>query len=248
MSFYLNNQEFSDKEVADSIKAKKQQRRQWCEQQAREYLAKKERRKYYHCDYYVPEADMDSYVRLPQDIVDRIQKGLKEIADGAPYSYEGEADDLRHDMFLNMEIDVCEYLSEPYESALLTNVHFDDYLYCYRFRVKRFDHEGNEISNSHLIASLTDDEYIQVLTELLYAPHQISFDGLRIALPGIGTKIMNDVTSHLETSAIFMTEFNDDVDAILRPIGGRDKIPAAGLFDNPFVAIAEHMAAKTGGL
>ena len=244
MSFYLNNQKFSDKEVADSIKAEKQERRQWCEQQAREYLAKKERRKYYHCDYYIPESDQEGYFRLPQETVERIQQGLKEIADNAPYSYEGEADDLRHDMFLNMDIDVLDYLGEPYEYAYLTNVHLDDYIYCYRFRVKRFDHEGNEISDSNFVASLTDDEYIQVLTELLYAPHQLSFDGLRRALPEIGTKIMNNITSHLETSAIFLSEFNDDIDAILAPIGGRDNIPGAGLFDNPFVAIAEHMAAQ----
>ena len=244
MSFHFNDQEFSDKEVADAIKAKKQERRQWCEQQAREHLAKKERRKYYLCDYYVPEADLEGYFRLPQETVDRILQGLKEIADKAPYDYEGEADDLRHDMFLNMNIDVLEYLDEPYEYGYLTDVHFDNYIYCYRFRVKRYGSEDDEASVITAGARLTDDEYIQVLTELLYAPRQLSFDGLRIALPEIGTKILNDVTSPFETSAIFMTEFNADVDAILKPIGGRDHIPGAGLFGNPFVAIAEHNAAK----
>lgn len=244
MSFYLNNQEFSDKEVANSIKAKKQERRQWCEQQAREYLAKKERRKYYHCDYYVPEADADSYLRLPQEILDEVQAAIqKDIEENGPIDKE-HATEVYGDIISELNINVVEYLSEPYGYADLKNIHFDDYIYCYSFRVKRFNHEGNEVSDDSLIASLTDDEYIHVLTELLYAPHQLSFDGLRMALPEIGTKILNDVTSHLETSAIFLTEFNDDLDAILAPIGGRDNIPGAGLFDNPFVAIAEYMAAK----
>ena len=129
------------------------------------------------------------------------------------------------DIISELNINVVEYLSEPYEYADLKNIHFDDYIYCYRFRVKRFDHEGNEVSDDNLIASLTDDEYIQVLTELLYAPHQLSFDGLRRALPEVAVKIMNHVTSPFETSAIFLTEFNDDVDAILKPLGGRDNIP-----------------------
>ena len=143
-----------------------------------------------------------------------------------------------------LNINVVEYLSEPYEYADLKNIHFDDYIYCYLFRVKRFDHEGNEVSDDNLIASLTDDEYIQALTELLYSPKPLSFDGLRRALPEVAGKIMNDVTSPFETSAIFMTEFNDDVNAILKPLGGRDNIPAAGLFDNPFVAFAEYCASK----
>ena len=60
MPLYYNNQEFSDKEVADAIKAKYQERRQWCQQQAREFLEKKERQKYYHCWYLVPEVEDDS--------------------------------------------------------------------------------------------------------------------------------------------------------------------------------------------
>ena len=244
MPLYYNNQEFSDKEVADAIKAKYQERRQWCEQQAREYLAKKERHKYYHCDYYVPEADDNSYLRLPQEILDEVQAAIqKDIEENGPTDKE-HATEVYGDIISELNINVVEYLSEPYEYADLKNIHFDDYIYCYRFRVKRFDHEGNEVSDDNLIASLTDDEYIQALTELLYAPHQLSFDGLRRALPEVAVKIMNHVTSPFETSAIFLTEFNDDVDAILKPLGGRDNIPAAGLFDNPFVAFAKYCASK----
>ncbi len=234
MPLYYNNQEFSDKEVADAIKAKYQERRQWCEQQAREHLAKKERRKYYRCTYFVPEVEMQKYIALPAEQEEQLRAAMnQQIADGF--------DPDLHDILLDMAITVNE---NDGPEGVLTDIDFDDFIYCYRFRVKRFDHEGNEVSDDNLIASLTDDEYIQVLTELLYSPKPLSFDGLRRALPEVAVKIMNDVTSPFETSAIFLTEFNDDVDAILKPLGGRDNIPAAGLFDNPFVAFAEYCASK----
>ena len=234
MPLYYNNQKFSDKEVADAIKAKKQERRQWCEQQAREHLAQKPRRKFYRCTYFVPEVEMQKYIALPSEQEEQLRAVMnQQIADGF--------DPDLSDTLQEMAIPVYE---DDGPEGVLTDIDFDDFIYCYSFRVKRFDHEGNEVSDDNLIARLTDDEYIQVLTELLYAPRQLSFDGLRIALPEIGTKILNDVTSPFETSAIFMTVFNADVDAILKPIGGRDHIPGAGLFGNPFVAIAEHNAAK----
>lgn len=235
MSFYLNNQEFSDKEVADSIKAKKQERRQWCEQQAREYLAHKPRRKYYRCTYFVPEVEMQKYIALPAEQEEQLRAAMnQQIADGI--------DPDLHDILLDMAIPVDDGDDGP--EGELTGIDFDNFIYCYRFRVKSFDSDGKETADKWQIASITDEQYIQALTELLYSPCPLSFDGLRRALPDVAVKIMNDVTSPFETSAIFMTEFNDDVDAILKPIGGRGNIPAAGLFGNPFVAIAEHMAAK----
>jgi hypothetical protein len=242
MPFGFNNQEFSDNEIANAIKAKKQQRRQWCEQRVREYLAAKERRKYYYCTYFVPEAEMHQYIKLPQDIVDRIQEELRKEAEENGPVEEKYAAMVRGDVIGEMGIDVQDLTDECYEANLL-DVDFDDFVYCYHFRVKRFDFDGNEIADKWQIASLTDEQYVMALTELLYAPERLSFDGLCRALPEVGAKIMKDVTSATEASAVFMKEFDDDVDAILEPLGGRDKIPYAGLFGNPFVDIAEHVAA-----
>ncbi len=237
MPLYYNNQEFSDKEVADSIKAKYQERRQWCKQQAREYLAHKERRKYYNCTYFVPEVEMQKYIALPIELEEQLRAAMKQqIADGF--------DPDLHDVLCDMAIPVDD--GDDGSEGVLTEIDFDDFIYCYRFRAKCFDSDGNQTAEKWQIASITDEQYIQVLTELLYSPKPLSFDGLHRALPDVATKIMNDVTSSFETSAIFMTEFNDDVDAILKPLGGRHNIPAAGLFGNPFVALAEHTAADAG--
>ena len=235
MPLYYNNQEFSDKEVADAIKTKYQERRQWCEQQAREYLADKPRRKYYRCTYFVPEVEMQKYFALPAEQEEQLRAAMnQQIADGF--------DPDLHDILLDMAITVDDGDDGP--EGELTDIDFDDFIYCYSFRVRRFDADGNQSADRWEVANLTDEQYIQALTELLYSPKPLSFDGRRRALPEVAVKIMNDVTSPFETSAIFMTEFNDDVDAILKPLGGRDNIPAGGLFDNPFVAFAEYCASK----
>ena len=114
---------------------------------------------------------------------------------------------------------------------------------CYEANLLDVDFDGNETADKWQIASLADEQYVQALTKLLYAPERLSFDSLCRALPEVGAKIMKDVTSATEASAVFMREFDDDIDAILEPLGGRDKIPYAGLFGNPFVDIAEHVAA-----
>ena len=238
MPFYYNDQEFSDKEMGQALNEKKQQRRDWCEQKAREYLATKERHKYYYCTYFVPEVEMHKYIKLPQEILDQIQAAIeKDKEENGTYDAIYTSD--LSDIIQELGIEVQDYVDE-YNIATLLDVNFDDYLYCYHFRVKRFDSEGNETADIWQIASLTDEQYIQAITELLYAPKQLSFDGLRRALPEIGTKIMNDCTSTDETSAIFMIELNDDVNAILNQVGGRDKIPGAGLFNNPFIGLIEY--------
>ncbi len=242
MSFTINDKDYSDKEMYNAIQATKQERRQWCQQQAREFLEKKERQKYYHCWYLVPEVEDDSYIRLSQEDVDCIQKAIKENEEKG--LSEAEADEERREVIHSLQIDLSSYIYDPYEYADLTDVHFDDFIYCYGFRVKLFDNEGNETSTTNKKTRLSDDEYIQILTELLYTPQQLSFEGLRRILPELCTKIMNDITEPHETAAVFMTEFNADVEAILKPIGGRDSIPGSAMFNNPFFAIAEHLAER----
>ena len=46
MPFYSGDKEYSDQQVAAKVKRLKQERHDWCEQQAREYLAAHERPKY----------------------------------------------------------------------------------------------------------------------------------------------------------------------------------------------------------
>ena len=80
MALYINNQEFSDKEVALKAQEWRQERLEWSEQQAREYLAANPRRKYYHCDIYYPEVDDTAYLPLPDDIIAHINDPHYDIA------------------------------------------------------------------------------------------------------------------------------------------------------------------------
>ena len=236
MAFYHNDQKFSDQELGLAVKQKKQNRHDWCERKVREFFATKNRHKYYHCRYFVPEVEQDSYVCLPQEILDEIQAAMnKDIEEGFDPDVRGIIENME-------EIFVGGNDYEP--EGTLTDIDFDDYIYCYHFRVLRFDNEGDQIDDIFRIAKLTDEEYVQALTELLYSPKQLSFDGLRKVLPEVGAKILKDCTSPNETSAIFMTEFNDDVDTILKQVGGRENIPEAGLFNNPFIGLIEYMSAK----
>ena len=94
------------------------------------------------------------------------------------------------------------------------------------------------------MTALTDEEYIQVLTELLYSPQVLSYDGLRRILPDICKKIAKDCTEYGTATALFLEEMNRDVDTILEQNGGREKTPYVELFNNPFVLMAEHNASR----
>ena len=245
MSFYFNDQEFSDKEVAQSAREARQARHEWCEQQAREYLATKQRAKFYHIYYFVPEVEMDMYYNVPQELVDKVKASIDaDIAENGPYVSKEDAASARRDIVSDMDTSGYIDVDEPYEPDLL-DIDFDDYLYCYHVRTKRFDPVSGEQQEDGLcLTALTDEDYVQVLTELLYAPQVLSFDALRRLLPAICQKMANDCTRKDSATALILDEMNRDVDAILQQHGGREKTPYIGLFNNPFVLIAEHNASK----
>jgi hypothetical protein len=236
MSFHHNNQQFSDKEIADAAKAKKQERHQWCEQQAREFFATKERRKFYYCTYFIPEVEHHKYFAFPKEQEEEIRSAMnQQIAEG----FDPDLQEILSDIEIFVEGDD----NEP--EGMLTDIDFDDYLYCYHIGVRQFDPVSGEEEKADIrMTALTDEEYIQVLTELLYSPHVLSFDGLRRVLPEICQKIAKDCTKEDTTTALFLEEMNQDVDAILEQHGGREKTPYVNLFNNPFIQLAEYNAAK----
>ncbi len=245
MSFFLNGQEFSDKEVVQSVKEAKQARHDWCEQQARAFFATKERPKFYHIYYYIPEARMDQYYKVPQELLDKIREAIDaDIAENGAYASKEEASDVRRDIISDMDTSGYIEVDNPYEPDLL-DIDFDDFVYCYHTRVKRFDPvSGEEKEGVLCLTALTDEEYIQVLTELLYSPEVLSYDDLRRILPEICKKIAKDCTKHGTATVLFLEEMNRDVDTILEQNGGRNKTPYVELFNNPFVLMAEHNASK----
>ena len=253
MAFLFKDKEYSDKEVASAIKERKQARHDWCEQKAREFFATKERRKFYNTSYYVPEADDEGYFHFPDELINTIQTAIdKDFAENGPSpNMKAAIADVRQEIIEGMDLSEYEekflHLVCPgFEYLTINDIDLDDFIYCYGVRVLRFDsHDGKQTGEEFEMVRLSDDEYIQVLTELLYAPHTLSLDGLCEVLPEIGKKIAEHCTVPTETSAIFLDEMNDDIDNILEQIGGKDKIPHAGLFDNILVDIIEHNERKS---
>ena len=91
MPFYSGDKEYTDQLVAAEVKRLKQERHDWCEQQAREDLAAHQRPKYYYTEYYIPEAEQETYIRWAQDDIDTIQKAIADdLAEYGPYKDEKE--------------------------------------------------------------------------------------------------------------------------------------------------------------
>lgn len=248
MPFYSGDKKYSDQQVAADAKRCKKERHDWCEQQAREYLAAHQRPKYYYTEYYIPEAEQETYIRWTQDDIDTIQKAIADdIAEYGPYEDEKEADEMRREVIQNLGVDMSYYLpeeSDKYREIDLLDVKFDKYICCEKATVLRFEKEDDTPRKTVCAVQLTDEEYIQVLTELLYSPGPLSFDGLWMKLPEIGKKIWKNCGSLHATSAIFLTDLNKQVDEILALHGGRKNTPHVDIFDNPIAIMAEYLAAK----
>lgn len=251
MPFYSGDKEYSDQQVAAEVKRLKQERHDWCEQQAREYLAAHQRPKYYFTEYYIPEAEQETYIRWAQDDIDTIQKAISDaiaesIAIDGPLT-EDEEFELRKQVLEDLDIDMSYYLPDErdiYGHIELLWVDFDKYICCEKATVLRFEKEDDAPEKELCAVKLTDEEYIQVLTELLYSTEPLSFDGLCRMLPEIGKKIWKRCSNIHETSAIFLTDLNKQVDEILAQHGGRENTPYINIFDNIFAQLAEYHAAK----
>ena len=246
MPFYSGDKEYSDQQVAADAKRCKKERHDWCEQQAREYLAAHPRRKYYFTEYYIPESEQETYIAWPQVEIDKIKKAIADdIAENGPYDEEDELE-ARREVIRELGLDLTAYIQDisMYEYHYVQDINFDKYTCCERVTILRFNKEDDAPRKTRESVDLTDEEYVRVLTELLYAPQPLSFDGLRLVLPDIGKKIWEYCASKTETSAVFLTELNEHVDAILAQHGGRENTPYHSLFDNIFAQIAEYQASK----
>lgn len=244
MPFIIDNKEVSEQEVALEVKKLKQQRHDWCEKKAREYFATKEREKYYHVTYYSPDIEYDMYHSIPEEITDSIRKKMEEdIVYNGPYeSKEKELSAIR-DIIDSLQIDWSEHLDKP--SDEIRSIDYDDFVYCYSIKAFVFRcTDTQQIANTSFAVRLTDEEYIQVLTELLYYPIRLSLDGIRKKLPEIAKKIRAQCVHDDVVTAIFLKEMNEDVDKILEQVGGMDNTPYHYIFDHPFARIAEHFANK----
>ena len=245
MAFTFDNKQYSDQEVASAVKQLKQQRRQWCEQEVCKYLSTHARNKFYFTEFYIPDTYDSTYIMWKQSVIDTIKNELSKYG---PYEDEDAECDERlniiEDLSANGELDLSGYIPEieMYESHHVIDIDINKYICSEKACVLRFDKETDKPTTTYCNVELTDEEYIQVMTELLYSPSPLSFDGILHLLPEIGMKIYNQCTNNNQTSAIFLTELNNHVDEILAQHGGREKTPHVGVFSNIFAQIAEHIA------
>lgn len=201
----------------------------WCRQKASEYFAAKERKKYYYIQYYdKDENELDEYYALPQETIDNLLKKIEQevLLDG-PFKDKKEEIEIRREIIQDMD---DAYIDDPEGSMFyklkVSYIDPDDYIYYYKYNVCHYDPISKSlIKDKKEWIHLSDEEYIQILIELLCAPVNLSFDGLKIVEPDICEKIMKHRTTCDYATAIFLTEMNEDVNNILEQCGGRDKIP-----------------------
>lgn len=210
----------------------------WCRQKASEYLAAKERKKYYYIQYYDPyENIIEGYNALPQEVVDNLRKELEQsVIDDGPFKDKKEEIEQRREIIKNMS---DPYIESPdqYQSVCadvcLYDIDPDNFIYDYKLIVCCFDPISKSlIKDEKIWVELSDEEYIQILTELLCAPFNLSFDGLRMVEPNICNRIIKQYSTSDYATAIFLTEMNEDVQNILEQCGGRDKIPESQYISN----------------
>lgn len=237
----------ADKEVALKAQQWRQERLEWCEQQAREYLTANPRRKYYHCDIFYPEVDDIAYFPLADDIIANIEK---ELAENGPYASEIDMLNNRREIVMDMGLSGMDYMPlAPYEYIDIQDVDIEQYLHLCKCTVLRFRDIDDTPYRESKSVELSNEEYIQVLTQMLYAPYRVTLEDLHELLPEIAEKIRKacakmDFVDIRPTSAIFLTELDDAVEAILAKHGGRENTPHVGVFDNIMITLAEHNYAK----
>ena len=224
-----------------------QERREWCEQTAREFLANNPRPKYYYTEYIVDAKSYEAYIRWSDEDKAAILQQIE--ADKANYPSYGS--NQRTLFFMSdLDLDYSSYFQGLYggRHVDLKDVNFDDYICCEQVVVARFplrDGGGKQFTFRYSgdglfypydyykpvatvsAVQLTDEEFVKVLTEMLYAIKPISFTGLCLLLPEIGQKIMRQCDCTHDGAAIFLEELNAIASNIIGgAMGGIENTPA----------------------
>lgn len=265
MSLKINNRELSDEEVLAQFKKRTAEYRKWRMQKAAEFLQNKKRAKHYHCYTIETETSVEDeyYIALSDDIIARV-RALKEEINNNP---ELKTDEDRADEFSDR---VCEIgydiqnVPQPWpDDNIFTNIDLDDYLYYYRFDIHFFGEKENKNGQRlHASASLTDEEYIELLAHLIDQPH-CSFHHLAYLSPklkAIHKKVdedlhdidfgVSDYFCHDHDYAVLMTELRDDANLLLKQLKKKkEEYPHLNFLKDPVVNFAkvsiEHSAKKS---
>jgi len=200
------------------------ERHNWCEQKAREYFASKKREKWYHTYYkdYDCDAEFDWFEILPDSFVMDLKAGFNSfVSENNLSSVKDIEPDWREEIIY--QIDPYKYgvgNDDPYYGNLtLVDVDFDDFRYFYKVRGTIKDTRIDRIVPDGVSYIKVDDEdYIQVLTELLYARTELSFDDLYGIIPQTCEVIKQACENSNVIDDIVFQEINNDAKTIFKTI------------------------------
>ena len=199
------------------------ERHDWCEQKAREFFANKNRRKWYHTCYkdYDCDAEFNWYERLPDSFVEDLKAAFNGfVSENNLSSVKDIEPDWREEIIY--QLDPAKYGIEKdpfYGNPQMIDVDFDNYMYLYEVRGTindtRFD---MLVPNGVSHIKVDDEDYIQVLTELLYASAELSFDDLYGIIPQTCEVIKQACENSNVIDDIVLQEMNNDAKTILKTI------------------------------
>ena len=205
----------------------KDEHHNWCEQKAREYFASKKREKWYHTYYkdYDCDAEFDWFEMLPDSFVEDLKAAFNDFAsENNLGSVKDIEPDWREEIIYQIEPGKYGVGNDDpyYGNLVLVDVDFDDFRYFYKVRGTIKDTRIDRIVPDGVSYIKVDDEdYIQVLTELLYARTELSFDDLYGIIPQTCELIKVVCEKYNVIGDIVLEEMNNDAKAILNQCGGQ---------------------------
>lgn len=214
----------------ENHKKEYESRLNWCKQKASEYLLTKDRKKFFRVEYYygADESLLDCHYLVPPEIVRDLLVAMEQsVIENGPFKNKQEEQETRREIINGMEV----YLEDDsVGDRRIYDIDLDDYEYFYDCCVCSFDSITKIMREKTVRVPISDEEYIKVLTILLCAPSFVSLDGLRLFEPDVCDRVIRLCADVEYTTAIFLQELNEDVNAILEQCGGRKNTPFIDIF------------------
>ncbi len=260
MPFYNGDQEISDKELVRAYRERLANRKAWCVEHAKEFLASKQIAKKYKVDVFYPEVDdtflvmfSDEELQQFRDLMEKtriecIEDEHPELIDDLEGWEKWLEDpeneqwwfDCLHDAYLDADFTVPFWNGYCNQDAEVRYVDLYHPVNVYRFNVHYFNYdEPSEKHEGYIYVPLTDEQYIELLASCLDDPEFSTYRLLK-SNPEL-YKIIKERGSrtHYE-SAIFLTEAKEDAKAILEKFGEtQPELP-----DGPFAPMIAWLATK----
>lgn len=260
MPFYSGDQEVSEKEMVKAYRQRLADRKAWCVERAKEFLATKKTAKKYKVDVFYPEVDdtflvmfSDAELQQYHNFVENARKDCAQ--DNCPEAIEDlkawekwlEDDencqywaDFLHHSYADADFTVPFWNGYCEQDAKVRYIDLDDPINVYRFNVHYFDYdEPSEKHEGYIYVRLTDEQYIELVALCVEDPDFSTYRLLKHnselfkIIKAAGSK------THYE-SAIFLTEPKEDAKAILEKFGE----PQPELPESPFGDIIAWLASK----